>query len=222
MEQKDDKTSIFEGWCDFLNYFDSAIHLRFSFLNLTAGAESFEQSILIPDKDDAFDGIRHEYAEMLQNQTAKGNNGLTETKFITFGIEADSSKTARPRLERIEIDLLNNFKRLDVAAAPLDGKERLRLLHDMFRMDSQTAFHFEWKWLPSPGLNTKDFIAPGSFDFREKHSFGMAANAAPVFSGSIIFLLKSGSYICLTARKRNVLSSELSSTGFFRQNSTGR
>ena len=32
LAQNDDKTSIFEGWCDFLNYFDSSIHLQFSFL----------------------------------------------------------------------------------------------------------------------------------------------------------------------------------------------
>ena len=89
LAQNDDKTSIFEGWCDFLNYFDSTIHLQFSFLNLTASAESFEQSIIIPDRDDGFNEVRHEYAEMLQNQLAKGNNGLTKTKFITYGIEAE-------------------------------------------------------------------------------------------------------------------------------------
>ena len=140
LAQNDDKTSIFEGWCDFLNYFDASIHLQFSFLNLTASAESFEQSIIIPDKDDGFNDVRHEYAEMLQNQLAKGNNGLTKTKFITYGIEAENFKTAKPRLERIEIDLLNNFKRLGVAASPLDGRERLKLMHDMFHMDTQAPF----------------------------------------------------------------------------------
>lgn len=78
ISQQDDKTSIFEGWCDFLNYFDSSIHLQFSFLNLTASVESFEHSISIPDKDDGFNDTRHEYSEMLQNQLAKGNNGLTK------------------------------------------------------------------------------------------------------------------------------------------------
>ena len=68
LAQNDDKTAIFEGWCDFLNYFDSSIHLQFSFLDLTAGSEAFEQSILIPDRDDGNNEIRHEYAEMLQNQ----------------------------------------------------------------------------------------------------------------------------------------------------------
>ena len=172
LAQNDDKTSIFEGWCDFLNYFDSSIHLQFSFLNLTAGAESFEQSIIIPDRDDGFDDIRKEYAEMLQNQLAKGNNGLTKTKYITFGIEAGNIKEAKPRLERIEIDLMNNFKRLGVAASPLNGKERLKLMYDMFHMDNQSPFRFNWDWLAPTGLSTKDFIAPSSFDFRDKRSFG--------------------------------------------------
>ena len=186
LAQNDDKTSIFEGWCDFLNYFDSSIHLQFSFLNLTAGAESFEQSIIIPDKDDGFDDIRKEYAEMLQSQLAKGNNGLTKTKYITFGIDADNIKEAKPRLERIEIDLMNNFKRLGVAASPLNGKERLKVMYDMFHMNNQSPFRFNWDWLAPTGLNTKDFIAPSSFDFREKRSFGFGDKCGEVSFYNII------------------------------------
>ena len=186
LAQNDDKTSIFEGWCDFLNYFDSSIHLQFSFLTLTAGAESFEQSIIIPDKDDGFDDIRKEYAEMLQNQLAKGNNGLTKTKYITFGIDAANIKEAKPRLERIEIDLMNNFKRLGVAASPLNGKERLKVMYDMFHMDNQSPFRFNWDWLAPTGLSTKDFIAPSSFDFREKRSFGFGDKCGEVSFYNII------------------------------------
>ena len=186
LAQNDDKTSIFEGWCDFLNYFDSSIHLQFSFLNLTAGAESFEQSIIIPDKDDGFDDIRKEYAEMLQNQLAKGNNGLMKTKYITFGIDAANIKEAKPRLERIEIDLMNNFKRLGVAASPLNGKERLKVMYDMFHMDNQSPFRFNWDWLAPTGLSTKDFIAPSSFDFREKRSFGFGDKCGEVSFYNII------------------------------------
>lgn len=186
LAQNDDKTSIFEGWCDFLNYFDSSIHLQFSFFNLTASAETFEQSVMIPDKNDGYDDIRHEYAEMLQSQLAKGNNGLIKTKYITFGIDAESYKAAKPRLERIEIDLLNNFKRLGVSANPLDGRERLKLMHDMFHMDSQSSFQFDWKWLAPTGLSTKDFIAPSSFDFRDKRSFGFGGKQGEVSFYSIL------------------------------------
>lgn len=165
LSQNEDKTAIFEGWCDFLNYFDSSIHFELSFLNLAAAENAYEGAVTIPLQGDDFDSIRTEYMTMLQNQLAKGNSGLIKTKYITFGIEADSIKIAKPRLERIETDILNNFKRLEVAAETLNGKERLSQLHSVFRMDEHIPFCFEWEWLAPSGLSTKDFIAPSSFEF---------------------------------------------------------
>ena len=173
LSQNEDKTAIFEGWCDFLNYFDSSIQFELSFLNLAASEETFARAINIPLQGDDFDSIRIEYMTMLQNQLAKGNNGLIKTKYLTFGIDADSIKAAKPRLERIETDILNNFKRLGVAAETLDGKARLAQLHGIFHMDEQLPFRFEWDWLPSSGLSTKDFIAPSSFEFRTGKQFRM-------------------------------------------------
>ena len=180
LAQNEDKTAIFEGWCDFLNYFDSSIHFQLSFMNLTAGTEAFEQRIAIPLRGDADDESRVEYAAMLQNQMAKGSNGLTKTKFLTFGVEADGIKTARPRLERIEADVMGNFKRLGAAAKTLNGKERLRLLHSIFHMDTQEKFAFEWDRLPRTGLSTKDFIAPTGFEFREGRRFRMGGTLGAV------------------------------------------
>ena len=173
LSQNEDKTAIFEGWCDFLNYFDSSIQFQLSFLNLAASEETFARAINIPLQGDDFDSIRVEYTTMLQNQLAKGNNGLIKTKYLTFGIDADSIKSAKPRLERIETDILNNFKRLGVAAETLDGKARLAQLHGIFHMDEQLPFRFEWDWLPSSGLSTKDFIAPSGFEFRTGKQFRM-------------------------------------------------
>jgi len=183
LAQNEDKTAIFDGWCDFLNYFDSSIHFQLSFLNVAVGMDAFEQSISIPLQNDDFDSIREEYAAMLQNQLAKGNNGLVKTKFLTFGIEAETIKTAKPRLERIEIDILNNFKRLGVAADSLNGKERLRLMHSIFHMDTKERFAYEWDWLPRSGLSTRDFIAPTGFEFRNGRRFRMGGKL-----GSVSFL----------------------------------
>ena len=76
-------------------------------------------------------------------------------------------------LERIETDVLNNFKRLGVAAEPLNGTDRLRLLHDMLRIDDPAPFRFSWDWLASSGLSVKDFIAPSSFEFAKGNYFGI-------------------------------------------------
>ena len=173
LSQNEDKTAIFEAWCDFLNYFDSSVQFQLSFVNLSASQETFARSISIPPCGDEFDGIRAEYAGMLQNQLARGNNGLIKTKYLTFGVEADGLKAAKPRLERIETDILNNFKRLGVAAEPMNGMERLRLLHGMLHMDEQEPFRFSWDWLAPSGLSVKDFIAPSSFEFRTGRSFGV-------------------------------------------------
>ena len=186
LAQNEDKGAIFEGWCDFLNAFDSSVHLQLSFLNLTANADAVEQRILLPDKADGFDAIRREYTEMLQNQLAKGSNGLSKRKYLTFGVESENYRTAKPRLERIETDLLNHFKRLGAAAAPMDGRERLKLMYDMFHLDAQTPFLFDWKWLAPTGLRTKDFIVSSSFKFGERQRFGMGSKVSAVSFFSIL------------------------------------
>ena len=183
LNQNEDKMAIFDGWCDFLNYFDSSIRFQFSFVNLSTDRESAAKSISIPPKGDAFDGIRREYTEMLQNQLARGNNGLMKTKYLTFGIEADSLKAAKPRLERIETDVLNNFKRLGVKAEPMNGMERLKLLHGMLHIGDSEPFRFSWDWLPATGLSVKDFIAPSSFEFRNGYNFRIGEKF-----GSVSFL----------------------------------
>ena len=121
LAQADDKAQIFENYCDFLNYFDSTISVQLTFINQRANMQGFSKSIAIPPQGDEYDDIRREYAEMLKNQLEKGNNGLAKRKYITFGIEADDLRTAKMRLERVEADVLNNFKTLGVQAAPVEA-----------------------------------------------------------------------------------------------------
>lgn len=137
-------------------------------MNMAADAESFEHSIRIPPRQDGFDDIRAEYSQMLKKQLAQGNNGLTKTKFITFGIEAASMRQAKPRLDHLQNDILNNFRRLGAVARVLNGWERLRLMHDLFHMGGESKFRFDWKDLPKSGLSAKDFIAPSAFAFNTR------------------------------------------------------
>ena len=180
LNQNEDKTAIFDGWCDFLNYFDSSIRFQLSFINLSATRDTYARRIAIPLQGDCFDKLRTEYTGMLQSQLARGNNGLIKTKYLTFGVEADSLKAAKPRLERIETDILNNFRRLGVTAESLNGMERLRLLHGMLHMDEPQPFRFSWDWLAPSGLSVKDFIAPSAFEFKTGSSFGVGSKTGCV------------------------------------------
>ena len=149
---------------------------------LSAGVvlvDLLDQGIEIPAQDDAFNSIRREYADMLKNQLEKGNNGLEKCKYITFSIEADNLAAAKARLSRIETDVLNNFKVLGVTARPMNGQERLNVLHGIFHPEGE-PFRFSWDWLVPSGLSTKDFIAPSSFRFGDGRTFRMGRKLGAV------------------------------------------
>lgn len=179
LAQADDKTAIFENWCDFLNYFDASVQVQLSFINQGGRGSDAENAIHIPVQNDAFNSIRTEYSDMLKNQLAKGNNGLVKAKYITFSIEADGMSAAKSRLARIETDILNNFKVLGVSARPMTGYDRLEVLHGIFHPQGE-PFRFSWDWLIPSGLTTKDFIAPSSFRFGEGRYFRMGRKIGAV------------------------------------------
>lgn len=166
----DDQATIFDGYCAFLNYFDSALPFQLSFINHRSRPEN-RYNVNIPPQDDDFNSIRGEFTDMLTNQIAKSNNGIMRSKYITFGIHADSIGMARPRLERVEADVTGNYKRLGVQSASLNGRERLEVLHSQLHPGGREPFFFSWDMIPKTGMGTKDFIAPTSFDFRQSRSF---------------------------------------------------
>lgn len=170
----EDQAAIFDGYCAFLNYFDNALPLQLSFVNHHTRPEN-RYTVNIPMQRDEYDSIRAEFTSMLENQIAKSNNGLVRSKYLTFGVEADDLTTARRRLERIEADIMGNFKRLGAEARPLDGKERLEVLHSQLHPSGQEPFCFDWKLIPQTGMSTKDYIAPTGFDFRQSRFFRVGA-----------------------------------------------
>jgi hypothetical protein len=166
----DDQATIFDGYCAFLNYFDSALPFQLSFINHRSRPEN-RYTVNIPPQNDEFNNIRGEYIGMLENQIAKSNNGIMRSKYITFGINADNIAMARSRLERVEADVMGNFKKLGVQSRPLAGRERLEVLHSQLHPGGKEKFVFSWSDIPKTGMGTKDFIAPTSFDFRQSRAF---------------------------------------------------
>jgi hypothetical protein len=165
LAQNEDKSQIFDSYCGFLNYFDSSISIQLSFINMKAGSDVFMETIKIEEQEDDFNDIREEYTEMLHNQLTKGNNGLIKKKYITFSVKADNYRKAKQRLERIEVDILNNFKVMGVKAYPLSGGERVELLHSICHQDTKERVDFNWNLVKRGGMSTKDVIAPTSFNF---------------------------------------------------------
>ena len=166
----EDQTAIISGWSACLNYFDSSLPFQLSFVNRRS-RNANRYKVNIPAQEDDFNSIRGEYVEMLKGQIAKSNNGIERYKYITFGLPAEGATEARPRLGRVEADVMGNLKRLGVQSHPLDGRDRLAVLHGQMHPGGREPFRFAWKDIPKTGMGTKDYIAPDSFDFRQSRTF---------------------------------------------------
>ena len=51
LSTNEDKSAVFDGWCDFLNYFDSSIKFQLSFINSAANRGNMNRLISIPAQD---------------------------------------------------------------------------------------------------------------------------------------------------------------------------
>lgn len=171
LSKEDEQRHIFANWCDFLNYFDSSIHIQISFVNHRSDMAEYRKLIDIPPKEDGQDELREEYSEMLKRQLAQGHNGVMKDKYITFSIHAENVREAAPKLRQIERDIRRNFKSLGVPSQTLNGEERLKILYETFHPDTTVPFQFSWGDLTTSGLTTKDYVAPSSFTFRDGRSF---------------------------------------------------
>ena len=167
----EDKAYILELYSKLINYFDPSVKFEVFLFNRRVNEQTLTEQFEIAMQNDIFDAIREEYTQMLKNQAAKGNNGVIKSKFFIFGVESNSFKEARNRLQNIERDVIKQLNSMGTGAVSLDGKERLRILHEYFNQDTMEPFRFSFKDLAESGKSVKDYIAPPGFDFRNANRF---------------------------------------------------
>lgn len=141
LSDADDQQTIFEGFSSFLDYFDPNISFQFSFLNIATNEKHFKNQIIIAEQDDNYNDIRNEYSEFLQSQLKKGNNGLQKLKYLTFGINESTYNKAKNKLDKIELNIYNNFKKIGVKSYPLNGLEKLELMQKLLNMDEKRSLN---------------------------------------------------------------------------------
>lgn len=162
----EDQGVILEDYSKLINYFDPSIKFQLFLFNRQVSAKELARQLNIAKQGDEFDDIREEYAQMLKKQASKGTNGIIKSKYILFGVDAADLKEARARLQNIEKDVVRNLNSMGTNAHTLDGKERLRILHEYFNQGTMEPFRFSFKELSESGKSVKDYIAPPGFDFR--------------------------------------------------------
>ena len=174
----DEKAVMFELYCKLVNYFGPSVGFELSVVCYPADLAEYRQMLAIAPQGDSFDEIRKEYSHMLVSQVSKKR--YERRICLTYTIEAEGVRQARSRLEQIDSDVVGHFRALMVTARPMDGYERLALLHKCLHMEERRKFRFNWDSLKDTGLSSKDYIAPSSFFFGEGRYFRAGASFGAV------------------------------------------
>ena len=186
---RDDKESMFLEYSEVLNSFDTGATTKITIMNRRLNKIDFEKTMIIPMANDNLDKYRKEYNKMLMSKIS-GANGIVQEKFITISVEKKSIEEARNYFSRVGTDLSNHLKDLGSICIELDAIERLRMLHDFYRVGEETNFkNFDMLDNMRKGHSFKDFICPDTMEF-EKDYFRIGNRY-----GRVIFLKEYANYI---------------------------
>ena len=148
---QEDKETMFRVYSELLNSLDCAATTKLTICNRRQSQADFEQSVLMPMREDGLDKYRREYNQMLMDK-ATGANGITQEKYVTITVYKRDIEDARAYFARIGADLTARFAALGSKCVELDATDRLRILHDFYRAGDEGNFHFDMADMARKGL----------------------------------------------------------------------
>ena len=149
----DEKVTILENYCDFLNSMDCNFKITGNKKN--KDMERLEKDIMLSFCDDGFDDYRKVYNDIIDEKTKEGTLGFEKESYITVTVERQNFEEAKAHFNTIEAGLKQYFNNLGSGLIPLNANERLRILHDFYRMGRESEFNFDIKDAKKTGT---DFI----------------------------------------------------------------
>ncbi len=187
---RENKETMFLSYSELLNSFDSGATTKITIHNRRLHQADVERSIFIPLRQDGLDEYRKEYNDMLFDKATNGNtNGTIQVKYITISVVKKNVDEARHYFSRVGTELSAHFSRLGSKCTELDATDRLRILHDFFRVGEEADFRFDMQEMMRKGHDFKDYICPDTFEFAKDH-FRMGD-----YYGRVIFMRDYASYI---------------------------
>ena len=185
---EEDRKSMFKKYVAIVGSLDTTTTTKITVNNRHLNQDDFEKQILIPLKEDGLDIYRKEYNAMLLDK-AMGTNRIVQEKYVTVSVYKRNIEEARNTFKRIGTELRGHFTRLGSKMTELDATERLRCLHDFYRVGEETQFEFDIKDSMKKGHHFKDIICPDTLEFRSDY-FKMGERY-----GRVLFLRRYGNYI---------------------------
>ena len=166
---KDDQMAMFLQWCAVINALDVGAAIKLSLYNRRVNRADYEQSIMMPMRNDAQDVYRREWNEFILEQATSSSNNITQDKLLTISVQKKNIEEARSYFARINAELQARFAQLSSSLTALDAKERLRIFHDFFRSGREEEYQFDLRRSARRGHSPLDYICPDSIEMEKDH-----------------------------------------------------
>jgi len=180
---------MFLSYSELLNALDTGSTTKITINNKRLNRRNFEQEILIPAHGDFLDGGRAEYNAMLLDKVTDSSNSVVQERYITLSAHKKNIEEARTFFDRTVNDVTSRLNHMDSRCEELDTVERLRILHDFYRVGEETQFQLDLADCMKHGRSFKDAVCPDSMEFKKDH-FVMGGKY-----GRVLFLKEYASYI---------------------------
>lgn len=175
---EEEKEEVFLNYSALLNTFGSGCTAKITVCNYRLNKDSFENNILIPLEGNALDEYRKEQ-NMVLVKAIRQKNAITQDRYLTITVERADINSARAYFERMQTELAEHFEKLGSSFRPVGTHERLRILHDFYRVGEEDSFRYEPQEIQIHGYDIKDYFCPYSMElkkdyFKVGHRYGRA------------------------------------------------
>lgn len=164
----EEKEDLMRGYWSVINSFGSGVIIKLTINNHKLDKAEFENSILIPHRDDGLDKYRDEYNQMLIDK-AEQSNSIVQDKYFTVTVTKSNIDEARAFFNRIGSDLASRMSRVGSKSVPLSADERLKILHDFYREGQEQNFNISFDALDKSNCSPIDYVCPDSMEFESDH-----------------------------------------------------
>ncbi len=167
--KQEEQIQIFRKLGEFMNYFSDDMSFAFCVDNRVVSLKEQEKRVLYRLTGDKFDVHRSEYNRILRRQIKSGKNQMQVEKFVTVTIDADTPIEALLKFHKIDVEIIENLRRIGSDARVLTTEERLSYYHDKYRKGREGQLNIDFDFIKKQGLSSKDYIAPSMMEFKKKH-----------------------------------------------------
>ena len=160
---EDEQIDIFERYCKFLNSLDC--NFKITVNNKNKNMDDLRNLVMLQYKNDGYDHFRKIYNNIIEEKIIEGRQGIEQERYLTLTIERKNFEEAKAQFATLEATIHKAFIELGTEIVPLNGNERLKILHDFYHLGDESSFDFDIREAKKVGEDFKNDLCNGMIKF---------------------------------------------------------